>query len=307
MVTMSDAMDQAYEGRAMVAAFGDSDEAREAARRLHEEGFHKIWIGATTTSADGTHLASGQESLGEKIGRFFSGESQDRTLYDELIRHGVGESEARRLDMSLPPSSAVLTVDGHNHPELAAEIIEDNGGHIVAGESFGAYDAAVDETQTGASSLRGSDVLGYGDASEYARGERVDEQRRIQLREERLSIDKQERSLGEARITKDVVEHRQDVDVPVVREELFVERRPVAETIDDAGPITEGETIRIPLMREDVVVTKRPVVTGEVVVGKRRVTETQRVGDTTREERVQVSGPDGAVSARGYDGDDSGL
>lgn len=302
---MDQATDQAYEGRALVAAFGSSDQARDAARRLHDEGFRRIWIGTTAVAEDGTRVAEGGESLGDRIGRFFSGESQERTLYDELVRHGVADGEARRLDMMLPARSAVLTVDGHNHPELAAQIVEDAGGHVVAGETFGADDAAIDETQAGAAPLRGSGVLGYGDASRFARGENVDEQRRIRLREERLNVDKQSRVLGEARITKDVVEHRQDVDVPVVHEELFVERRPVAETVDDAGPITEGETIRIPLMREEVVVTKRPVVTGEVVVGKRRVTETQHVGGTTREERVQVTGPEGAIDARGYDGDRS--
>ncbi len=60
-------------------------------------------------------------------------------------------------------------------------------------------------------------------------------------------------SAGEVQITKDVVEHRQDIDVPVIHEELFVERRPVAETTVDAGeigPIGQGETISMPLMRD---------------------------------------------------------
>ena len=135
-----------------------------------------------------------------------------------------------------------LTLDGHSHPAPAEPIVED------------AYDPAIDETQIGAAPPPRSAVLGFGDGSR------------------RAHVDTQHQAAGEARITKDVVEYRRDIEVPVVHEELFVERRPVAETIDDAGPIGEGETIRIPLMREDVVVTKRPVVTGEVVVGKRRVT-----------------------------------
>jgi uncharacterized protein (TIGR02271 family) len=88
-----------------------------------------------------------------------------------------------------------------------------------------------------------------------------------------------------------------EVDVPTIREELFVERRPVSENAadgitagTDATPIvTEGEVIRVPLMREQVVVTKRPVVTEEVVIGKRQVTETQHVSETTHEETLKVN------------------
>jgi uncharacterized protein (TIGR02271 family) len=348
------ARDDAYEGRALVAAFADRETAHAAAHALHDEGFGRTWIGVTHASEDttayagtGTGTTTGQtqvtsdggDSLGDKIGRFFSGASGDRTLYDELVRHGVASSEARRIDGSLAPNSAILTVDGHNHPELAATLIEQNGGHILAGESFGTGSYATDTTATTASAvgggltgglagttavgttgaydaatdattLRGSQVLGYGDSSSYARGEQIDEERRIKLREERLSVDKQRVQSGEVQITKDVVEHQQDIDVPVIREELFVERRPVSETTADAGEIGEigaGETIRVPLMREQVAVTKRAVVTGEVVVGKREVTETQRVSDTTREEKLRVGGDTTNVRASGYDGDTTGT
>ena len=353
------ARDEAYEGRALVAAFPDRETAHTAAHALHDEGFGKTWIGVTHPSQDATYggaggtagtgqtqvTTEGGDSLGDKIGRFFSGESSDRTLYDELVRHGVAESEARRIDGSLASSSAILTVDGHNHPELAAQIVEQNGGHILAGESFGtgttgyatdtttsaaattagavgggltagalagttasttgAYDAETDAT-----TRRGSQVLGYGDSSSYARGEQIDAERRIKLREERLSVDKQRVAAGEVQITKDVVEHQQDIDVPVIREELFIERRPVSETTADAGDIGEigaGETIRVPLMREQVAVTKRAYVTGEVVVGKRDVSETQRVSDTTREEKLRVDGDTTNVRASGYDGDTTGT
>jgi uncharacterized protein (TIGR02271 family) len=299
------ARDDVYEGRALAAAFPSREAARDAARRLHDEGFRRTWMGVTSAaSASGDAAGSGEtrvtgdgETLGEKIERFFSGERGDRTLYDELTRHGVSASTARHVDAYLPPNSAILTVDGSNHPELAASIVEECGGHILAGESFGA--TTPDGTtmrDADDEALTGSEVLGYGDASRYARGEEISEDRRMQLREERLNIDKEQVPLGEAQIGKEVVEHRQDVDVPTIREELFVERRPVSEaTRGDAGEITEGEVIRVPLMRERVVVTKRPIVTGEVVIGKRGITETQRVQDTTREERLKVNDPTGRV------------
>src|ERR1700691_3629137 len=52
--------------RTVVAAFGDPDTARQAAKRLRAEGFHKTWIGVT--SADDT-LRSADDSAGAKLGR----------------------------------------------------------------------------------------------------------------------------------------------------------------------------------------------------------------------------------------------
>jgi uncharacterized protein (TIGR02271 family) len=307
--------DQAYEGRALVAVFPNRDAAHAGAKRLHEEGFRRTWIGVTQSttasstgtakdeaSQGGTAVKPEDETLGEKIGRFFSGESGERTLYDELVRHGVAEVEAQRIDRSLEPNTAILTVDGANHPELAAQIIEETGGHILAGESF-AGDAAGGATTsaTAAEPARGSSVLGYGEPSRYARGESIDEARRLQLRDERLNVEKRQVPAGEVEVGKEVVEHQQRVDVPTVREELFIERRePSSETQAAASdPIGQGEPIRIPLMREQVVVTNRPVVTGEYVIGKGQVEETQGVSETTREERLTVDDRSSSPNPRG--------
>jgi uncharacterized protein (TIGR02271 family) len=301
------AQDSAYEGRAIVAAFADRESARNVRSRLHDEGFHHTWMGVThpaetqssTASLSGeTHVDDVDDSIGAKIGRFFSGDSGDRSLYDSLIRHGVADREARRIDSSLEPNSVILTVDGSNHPEYAVELIESAGGHVLAGEAFSSADiepsgaaSSVAAAAEARSERTGSSVLGYGRAENYARGQQIDEDRRIQLRAERLNVDKQRVAAGEATIDKEVITTPQTVDVPVMHEELFVERRAVAESATPTGgAIGSGETIRIPLMREEVAVTKRPVVTGEFVVGKREITDTEHVSETTREERLRVAG-----------------
>ncbi len=46
------ARDDAYEGRALVAAFPDRESAHQAARSLHDEGFGRTWIGVTHSAAD---------------------------------------------------------------------------------------------------------------------------------------------------------------------------------------------------------------------------------------------------------------
>ena len=133
------------------------------------------------------------------------------------------------------------------------------------------------------SSNRGEEAL----ETLQTNGSNVD---RVQLREERLLIDKQPVASGEARIAKEVVSEQQSIDVPVFHEELSIQRRPVSEgTTVAAAPIgEEAEEIRIPLTAERVDVQKRTVVTEQVEIGKRKVEGTEHVSDTVRHEELRV-------------------
>jgi hypothetical protein len=178
---------------ALVAAFADRESAHEAAKDLRDEGFHKIWIGVIL--GDET-LKSENESIGAKVGRFFTGEMDGASLTQTLTRHGVSETEAQRIEDQLEPEDVILTVNGSNHPELAARIVEDCGGDILSGESFtlSTVEWEVDDDRSG------SELLGYADPTEVARGQRVDDEGLTRLRNERLLSD----------------------SVPTIREELFV-------------------------------------------------------------------------------------
>ncbi len=115
------------------------------------------------------------------------------------------------------------------------------------------------------------------------------EEQRMRLREERLQVSKQTVSDGEVRLRKEVVTENQTVDVPVKREQVYIERRGVGTDATDAdADIADGEEIRVPVMHEEVSVEKRPVVTEEVAIGKRAVQETQTVGGNIRKERARV-------------------
>jgi uncharacterized protein (TIGR02271 family) len=112
-----------------------------------------------------------------------------------------------------------------------------------------------------------------------------DELETLQLREEELVAQKQAVETGHVQVNKDVVTEHRTLDVPVSREEIYVERRPV-----DRQPTTEpigaeSATVEVVAHEEQVDVEKRPVVYEEVEVGKRAVQETRRVeGDVQREE-----------------------
>jgi uncharacterized protein (TIGR02271 family) len=91
------------------------------------------------------------------------------------------------------------------------------------------------------------------------------------------------------------------MNVPITREEVYVERRPASGEVSDS-PIGEGEAIRVPVSEEQVNVSKQTVHTGEVSIGKRQVQETQQVSDTVRHDEARIEGK-GDVNIEGNDPD----
>jgi uncharacterized protein (TIGR02271 family) len=118
----------------------------------------------------------------------------------------------------------------------------------------------------------------------------------MQLREEELEARKQSVETGQVRVGKEVVEEQQTLQVPVTREEVFIERHPVDRQTADAGTIGDAsETIRVPVREEQVSVDKRAVVTEEINVGKRQVQETEQVSGTVRREEARIR-PEGDLN-----------
>jgi uncharacterized protein (TIGR02271 family) len=92
------------------------------------------------------------------------------------------------------------------------------------------------------------------------------------------------------------VTEKKTVEVPVTHEEVTIERRPAGETTTATeGPVQSNEEVKVPLKKEEVDVTKQPYVKEEVSVKKKPVTETRRVSEEVRSERVNVSGSSSAA------------
>jgi len=110
--------------------------------------------------------------------------------------------------------------------------------------------------------------------------------RTIQLREERLKVNKTPVETGNVHVRKEVHTDHQTIDVPVEREEVVIERRPASghAASGDIG----NEEIRIPVKEEKVNVSKETVVKEEVSVGKRKVQDTEHVSGTVRKEELNV-------------------
>ena len=115
----------------------------------------------------------------------------------------------------------------------------------------------------------------------------------LHLHEEQLRVNKERVQAGEVELGKEIVEEQKTVNVPVTREEVFIERRP-GDRQPDTHTIeqSENETVSVPVTEEKVNVEKVTVETGEVSVGTRQVQETQQFTDTVKREEARIQAPD---------------
>jgi uncharacterized protein (TIGR02271 family) len=149
-----------------------------------------------------------------------------------------------------------------------------------AGKTF---DQAESDLRSGWDKVRGASSLAWDKARNAVR-DAFD--RTIKLREERLRATKQPVQTGQVNVRKEVVTENKTLNVPVEREEVVIERRPVGERA--ASGDIRAEEIRIPVKEEKVHVEKEAVVTEEVSVGKRKVQDTEHVTGTVRKEQLKV-------------------
>jgi uncharacterized protein (TIGR02271 family) len=116
------------------------------------------------------------------------------------------------------------------------------------------------------------------------------ESTRVPLVEERLDISKRDVTYKEATLTKEPVTETKTIEVPLTHEELIVERRSASEsttsTSDLKPPVTSKQEIKIPLKKEEVEVKKEPYVKEEIVLKKRRITETKTITEEVKSERL---------------------
>ena len=113
--------------------------------------------------------------------------------------------------------------------------------------------------------------------------------------EERLNVGTRQEEAGRARLRKYVVTEEQNVQVPVSREEVRVEREPITDRNRGAamnGPDISEEEHEVTLHEERPVVEKEAVPLERVRLGKERVTRQETVRGEVRKEQIETEGLD---------------
>ena len=155
-------------------------------------------------------------------------------------------------------------------------------------------DAAVPGAQTVPSEAGAVDAGPRGQEGLSEPGVLEDEDElRMRRSEEELRVGTREREAGAVRVRKRVRTDRERILVPKKRVEVTVERVPVegeaASTVGEVAGSEIGEDeIVVPVVEEEVVVEKRPVVKEEIRIRKEVVEETEVVEEDVRREEVEV-------------------
>ena len=132
---------------------------------------------------------------------------------------------------------------------------------------------------------------------------------RVRRSEEEIRVQTREHEVGAVRLRKRVRTERERVVVPKKRVEVTVERVPVeGETVSTTTggyePQIGEEEIVVPIVEEEVVVEKRPVVKEEIRISKRVVEETEVVEEDVRREEVELDDQTGHRPAPEEDSDE---
>lgn len=210
-----------------------------------------------------------------------SGDGTDIGRVEDLIVD-TSEMKVRYLVVELNDASIASADRSILLPAEQADVRTDRNQVVAA--SYTGTGSAQSYTRTGASA-------GTGDVA----GRTTGHDRTLTRSEEELHVGKRQVERGEARVSKHVeTEH---VSQPVTRrhEEVVIERRPVEAGARAHANISDDE-IRVPLMEEEVVVEKRPVVKEELVIGKRVVEERDTVEADVRREEFEIDQPGDASS-----------
>ena len=133
-------------------------------------------------------------------------------------------------------------------------------------------------------------------------GKRDEDELRVQRSEEELRAGTREREAGEVGVRKNVRTEHEQVRVPKRREEVSVDRVPVDEERTDAE-IGDDE-VSVPVVEEEVVVDKQPVVKEEIRIRKDVVEDEEVVEEDVRKEEVDV---DDATTTGQREGELSGA
>jgi uncharacterized protein (TIGR02271 family) len=252
----------------VIAFFKNKNDAYSAINQLRDAGFTSSEIGLmagsdyeSTEATGSTTRGKDHDSFWQKVKDFFTGDhDEDYDYRDTSSDLNWADDRADYYYQGINAGGALVSVTGARREE-ARRILQNAGGDL--------RESGFDTIAAGS---RAGDVEG---------------ERRIQLRGEILRTYKDRVQRGEVRLRKDVITEKKNVEVPVTREELVIERVPTSGQ-SATGEIGKDQEIRVPLSEERVRTEKQPVVTDEVRVGKRAVQRTENVSDDVRHEELRV-------------------
>jgi len=206
-------------------------------------------------------------------------------LVGGLIGMGIPEEEANYYDSEFQAGRIIVTVNSDGRYDEAVAIL-----HRYQAYDFSTRNNAATSATSAASSATSSTTAATGAKGTQSTTAGRTAGNVVQAKEERLHPHKESVETGEVTVRKEVHTEQKNIQVPVTKEEVVIERHAVAggKASTTSGDIKAGEEIRIPVREEQVHLEKETVVKEEVAVGKRKVQGTEDVSGTVRKEEIKV-------------------
>ncbi|MFF2444751.1 YsnF/AvaK domain-containing protein [Priestia megaterium] len=257
--------------------FQEKDLSLVTTNDIDDEGYLEVENkeGIDVKRIETTETGHQDESIMDKIKHVFSPDHHQEPHNDKakveqrLINLGVPLTEAGPYADDLQKGKVLLLANANRETKTSSFLEKREGSSFDKGDSV--YDKSL-----------------YGEHRKHEHDIPKNAEEHIELKEEQLHVDKERVQTGEVQVDKEVLHKEETVNIPVEHDEVYVERRPVSDKRTNTQIIEDEESVRIPLEEEKVTVSKEPVVTEEVVVGKRRKEENEKVSETLRKEEVNI-------------------
>ncbi|MRX71944.1 YsnF/AvaK domain-containing protein [Bacillus lacus] len=286
----------------VVGIYSTEEEVIRCVEDLTAQGYSKNDISVVTNGRNNLANSTGtdiedvstndrhNDSFLDKMKSALLDDGTDNSNVDvrgRLTNMGISNDHADRYadDINNGKFLVLTSTNGTGTTDMNSRSDMTSTSSTMMDNSYGTESTMGTENTRSANSVTNGSSFGQTNDSTLS----ADEERKIQLREEELNVQKERVQAGEVHVNKEVVTEQKSINVPVEHEEVYVERRSVdGREARDASPITDGEEIRVPVIEEKIEVTKKPVVTDELVIGKKTVQETKEVRDTVRREEASI-------------------
>ncbi|MCG4569433.1 DUF2382 domain-containing protein [Enterococcus faecium] len=282
----------------VIGSYSTREEALSVIERLRNEGYERDDIVIYTTDEAASRLGfDGLSGIDVETDENRMDGEEDRSLWEKIkdtFSFDTYDSETAtpendplyqyRGDIS--DGKFVITVKGYRQPETTEDTM-DTQDTVSPASTMG----TGLETGTGTDPM---DVPGETDTMGTSKTEDIDRKPNldddtIQLKEEKLDVNTHDVTTGEVDIHKHVVNDTETVEVPVKREEIVIERKPVTDqSSQGTDENLEDDTITIPIKEEQVDVSKHTVVREEVGIHKEEHEDVEKVTEDVSREELDI-------------------
>jgi len=106
---------------------------------------------------------------------------------------------------------------------------------------------------------------------------------KLQLREEKLDISKNKVQTGNVNIYKEIIKTEKTIKVPILREELVIEKH-----VFNGKEADQTDIIRIPISEEHIQIIKNPVILENVDIYNKQFQDIKHIEAILKKEKLHI-------------------